>query len=107
MYDLGSHLVDQAVVLFGLPDSISADTRIQRPDGKVDDSFEIVKGFKELKVTLKAGMLVRGELPRYILLGDKGSYIKYGNVIRLLELANESSKSRSIIEVKSKDGYVL
>lgn len=78
LYDLGSHLVDQALVLFGIPESIFADVRIQRPDGKVDDSFEIVMGYNGLKVTLKSGMLIRGEVPRYMLLGDKGSFIKYG-----------------------------
>jgi scyllo-inositol 2-dehydrogenase (NADP+) len=182
LYDLGSHLLDQAIVLFGLPDSINADIRIQRPEGKVDDSFEIVMEYKGLKVTLKSGTLVRGELHKYVLLGDRGSYIKYGmdvqaadleggitpaakkfwgkepeelygtinttvnglnitgkveseigdyreyyidicrsirqnetaavspsdarNVIRLLELANESSKSKHAIEVKSKDGLI-
>lgn len=78
LYDLGSHLVDQALVLFGIPESIYADVRIQRPEGKVDDSFEIVLGYNGLKVTLKAGMLVKGEIPRYMLFGDKGSFIKYG-----------------------------
>ena len=78
LYDLGSHLVDQALVLFGIPDGIFAEVRLQRPGAKVDDSFEIVLCYKELKVTLKAGMLVRGEVPKYLLFGDKGSFIKYG-----------------------------
>ncbi|MHB1393658.1 MAG: Gfo/Idh/MocA family oxidoreductase [Clostridia bacterium] len=87
LYDLGSHLVDQAMVLFGLPDSITADIRTQRPEGKVDDSFEIVMDYKGLKVTLKAGVLVRGELPKYVLLGDMGSYIKYGMDVQAADLA--------------------
>lgn len=78
LYDLGSHLGDQALVLFGFPDLITADVRIQRAEGKADDSFDIRLDYKGLKVVLKSSMLVRAELPRYILLGDKGSFVKYG-----------------------------
>ncbi|MGE5631642.1 MAG: Gfo/Idh/MocA family oxidoreductase [Caulobacteraceae bacterium] len=82
LYDLGSHLLDQAQVLFGIPDSITADIRIQRPDAKVADNFEILLNYSGLKVTLKAGMLVGGKLPRYILLGDKGAFIKCGSDVQ-------------------------
>jgi len=78
LYDLGTHLIDQAVCLFGLPKSVWADIRTQRDGSKVDDAFEIVLNYPELKVTLKAGMLVREEGPRYILNGTKGSFVKYG-----------------------------
>lgn len=78
LYDLGPHLIDQALVLFGIPDSIYADIRKQRTGARVDDSFEVVLGYKGLKVTLKSGMLVRGNIPRYMLFGDKGSFVKYG-----------------------------
>lgn len=78
LYDLGSHLIDQAVVLFGVPEAITADLRIQRSDANVIDNFELVLHYKQLKVTLKAGMLVRAELPRFILCGTNGSFIKYG-----------------------------
>lgn len=87
LYDLGSHLVDQALVLFGLPSGITADVRIQRPEGKVDDNFAIQLEYEGLKVVLKAGMLVRGELPRYILLGDQGSFVKYGTDVQAKQLA--------------------
>ena len=78
LYDLGSHLIDQVLVAFGLPSEVYADIRKQRKDAKVDDNFEIILGYDNLKVTLKVGMLVRGNLPRYILLGTNGSFIKYG-----------------------------
>ncbi|MBI9038321.1 MAG: Gfo/Idh/MocA family oxidoreductase [Bacteroidales bacterium] len=78
LYDLGTHLIDQAVCLFGLPDSVWADIRTQRDGSKVDDAFEVILNYPELKVTLKAGMLVREEGPRYILNGTKGSFVKYG-----------------------------
>jgi scyllo-inositol 2-dehydrogenase (NADP+) len=78
LYDLGAHLIDQPLVLFGLPDAITADIRVQREGTKATDNFELVLHYPNLKVTLKAGMLVSQALPRYILLGDKGSFIKYG-----------------------------
>lgn len=78
LYDLGTHLIDQAVCLFGLPKSVWADIRTQREGSKVDDAFEIILNYSELKVTLKAGMMVREEGPRFILNGSKGSFVKYG-----------------------------
>lgn len=78
LYDLGSHLIDQALILFGLPREVFGDIRIQRKDGKVDDYFEIILYYNNLKVILKSSMLVREPLPHFIVLGDKGSFIKYG-----------------------------
>jgi predicted dehydrogenase len=78
LYDLGSHLIDQPLYLFGFPEAITADIRIQRDNAKATDNFELILHYPRLKVTLKAGMLVSQPLPRYILLGDKGSFVKYG-----------------------------
>lgn len=78
LYDLGSHLIDQALTLFGIPQRIFADLRVQRPLGEAIDSFELILYYDALKVTLKSGSLVREPLPRFILQGDLGSYVKYG-----------------------------
>ncbi|HYP26192.1 MAG TPA: oxidoreductase [Blastocatellia bacterium] len=78
LYDLGSHLIDQARVLFGLPEMITSDLRIQRDFAKTTDNFELILHYERLKVTLKAGMLVREESPRFILRGTHGSFVKYG-----------------------------
>lgn len=77
VYDLGSHLIDQALDLFGDPNEIYADISTQRL-GEVDDHFEIILYYDFLKVTLKSGSLVKETLPRFILLGTKGSFVKYG-----------------------------
>lgn len=77
LYDLGPHLIDQALFHFGLPDEIYADISNQRR-GEVHDAFEIILYYDELKVTLKSSMLVNGNLPRFVLHGTKGSFIKYG-----------------------------
>jgi scyllo-inositol 2-dehydrogenase (NADP+) len=78
LFDLGSHLIDQALVLFGLPQSVFADIRWQRAGSKVDDYFEVNLLYNRLKVTLKASVFVKEQGPRYILHGTKGSFIKYG-----------------------------
>lgn len=78
LYDLGPHLLDQVLCLFGLPQTIAADIRMQRPHSKVDDYFNIRLDFGFTVITLHAGMLVREPGPRYMIHGTKGSYIKYG-----------------------------
>lgn len=85
LYDLGSHLIDQALVLFGTPESVTADVRIQREGSPIDDGFEVVLGYPSaapgvagLKVTLKASKIVREPGPHFLLHGLGGSFIKYG-----------------------------
>lgn len=78
LYDLGPHIIDQALYLFGLPQSITADIRRQRPHAKVDDYFDLRLNFGFTKIILHAGMLVREPGPRYMIHGTVGSFIKYG-----------------------------
>jgi scyllo-inositol 2-dehydrogenase (NADP+) len=78
LYNLGSHLIDQAVVLFGVPDAVNAEIRILRPGGEVDDCFDIRLTYNYVKVTLKASYLVREAGPKYFLHGINGSFVKSG-----------------------------
>ncbi|MBN2214805.1 MAG: Gfo/Idh/MocA family oxidoreductase [Bacteroidales bacterium] len=78
LYNLGSHLIDQALVLFGMPDAVYADIRIMRTGGKVDDAFDLKLYYKDIKVTLKAGYLVREPGPKFMVHGTEGSFVKYG-----------------------------
>lgn len=79
LYDLGPHLIDQSLDLFGFPKTITADIKKQRPSTKADDYFDIRLDYGFNKVILKAGMLVREQGPRYQIHGTKGSFIKYGD----------------------------
>lgn len=76
LYDLGSHLIDQALQLFGMPDAVFADIRTVRKVSKVDDYFEVLMYYPDLRVRLHSSYLVREPLPAYILHGTKGSFIK-------------------------------
>lgn len=78
LYDLGSHLIDQALTLFGLPQEVFADIRTQREGATVPDSFELLLFYPNLKVTLKAGTLVKEKGPTYQVFGTRGSFVKYG-----------------------------
>jgi len=81
-YDLGSHLIDQTLSLFGHPQTITADIRIQRKVANVDDYFDVRLDYGRLRVTLKSSMLIREMGPRYVLHGPQGSFIKYGDDIQ-------------------------
>jgi len=74
--DLGPHIIDQALCLFGFPEGLFADVRMTRSDSKVDDWFDIVLYYPAFRVRLKAGFFVREPLPSYILHGKKGSFLK-------------------------------
>jgi scyllo-inositol 2-dehydrogenase (NADP+) len=76
LYDLGSHLIDQALQLFGMPKSVFADIAAMRPISQVDDYFELLLYYPSLRVRIKSSYQVREALPGYILHGSKGSFIK-------------------------------
>jgi predicted dehydrogenase len=76
LYDLGAHLIDQALQLFGMPRSVFADIDTVRPNSKVDDYFELLLFYNHFRVRLHSSLLVREPLPAYILHGKKGSFIK-------------------------------
>ena len=77
-YTLGSHMIDQAVVLFGMPNAVWADIDSLRTGSEISDYYHMKLIYPEIKVTLKASYLVREEGPRYTLHGTNGSFLKYG-----------------------------
>jgi predicted dehydrogenase len=77
-FDLGSHLADQALQLFGAPDFIYADMAAQRDGATSTDYFHVVMEYGRRRVILHAGSLVVAETARFALHGARGSYIKYG-----------------------------
>ncbi|MCL6260528.1 oxidoreductase [Aquiflexum sp. TKW24L] len=77
-YDLGTHLIDQAVMLFGRPAWIYAEILKQRTGAVADDFFDITMMYEGLKVRLTASVLANAPIPRFMVLGEKGSYAKYG-----------------------------
>jgi scyllo-inositol 2-dehydrogenase (NADP+) len=79
IYNLGSHIIDQALVLFGMPEAVFADIRSLRSGAEVDDSFTLLLKYPEIKVTLKVSYLVREPGPKFSLHGTHGSFLKWGD----------------------------
>ena len=78
LYDLGSHLIDQALDLFGLPESIYADLAIQRPSAKSIDYFQIELYYPSLRVIIGSSSVMANSRPVVSLYGTNGSYVKHG-----------------------------
>lgn len=79
LYNLGSHLIDQALTLFGLPEKVWAELQVNRPGGQVTDQFFVRFLYPgALRVTLKSGYLVRENSLRFQVHGTLGSFIKHG-----------------------------
>ncbi|HTV74060.1 MAG TPA: oxidoreductase [Candidatus Acidoferrales bacterium] len=76
LYDLGPHLIDQALQLFGMPANLSADSARQRAGTPIEDWVHLVLDYGRLRVILHASMLVAGGARRMVLHGTKGSWIK-------------------------------
>lgn len=77
-YDLGPHLLDQALQLFGMPHAIHADLACQRPGAVTPDYFHVLLRYPRLRVRLSGSCLISGGSPRFAMHGSLGSYVKYG-----------------------------
>jgi predicted dehydrogenase len=77
-FDLGPHLIDQVLQLFGLPDVVFADLAVQRKGGSTVDYFHVLTCYGARRVILHGESLVSADLPRYMVHGTLGSYVKFG-----------------------------
>jgi len=77
-FDLGSHLVDQAVCLFGLPQSITARCLLLREGAEAPDYFHVLLHYDNLEVILHASSFSAGPNNRFRVEGTKGTFIKQG-----------------------------
>jgi scyllo-inositol 2-dehydrogenase (NADP+) len=78
LFNLGAHMIDQALVLFGMPTAVTAHLKIMRTGSEIDDWYDIRLHYPNVNVNLKASLLVREPGPRYILHGTNGSFLKWG-----------------------------
>jgi len=108
VYNLGPHLIDQALVLFGKPYSVYAKLAKLRKHAKVDDYFVIYLNYKNHVVRLKASYLAAKPTPKLIVHGTKGSFIKYGEDPQENQVKNNMEISNPMlgIEPESNHGYL-
>jgi scyllo-inositol 2-dehydrogenase (NADP+) len=78
LFDLAPHLIDHALVLFGLPEAVTADIRIEREHAVADDSFDLTLHYAGgLRAVVRATMLAAVTRPRFVLHGTSGAYVKH------------------------------
>ena len=78
LFDLAPHLLDQALSLFGLPESLSASCKAMRQGAAATNYFHLTLHYPEREVILNANLFCSGPNLRFQVQGDKGSYVKYG-----------------------------
>ena len=78
LFDLGPHVIDQALVLFGEPTSITASAFCQRKTSQVDDAFDVCLEYPQARAMARARILAYAPGPHLLVHGTKGSFVKYG-----------------------------
>jgi predicted dehydrogenase len=78
LFDLGPHLIDQAIVLFGVPEGILADVRKERDGAVIDDAFDITFFYPQMRALMRATMLACIPGPRFMIHGTSGGFVKHG-----------------------------
>ena len=76
-YDLGTHVIDQAVALFGRPDWVEGEALVQRQGGAVPDYFLCRLGYGDMRCLLTGGYFEPDFRSKYMVQGAKGAYRKW------------------------------
>ena len=106
--DLGPHLIDQALCLFGMPKGVFADIHITREQSIVDDYIDILLYYPNKRVRLKAGFFVREANPSFVIHGKKGSFLKARGDVQEdeLKLGKKPNLTTWGTEPKDKEGLL-
>ena len=78
LFDLGPHLIDQALILFGEPQAVTAWALRQRETSEVDDAFDVFLEYPRTRALLRARILAFAPTEHYLLHGTRGTFVKYG-----------------------------
>jgi predicted dehydrogenase len=76
-FDLGPHLIDEALHMFGLPQTINASFALQRRGGVTDDWAHVQLNYERLRVILHASLLASGGVARTVIHGTRASWAKH------------------------------
>jgi len=78
LMDLGTHIADQALHIFGLPEAVSADVLCEREWARANDAFQLRLRYSAFTVVLGANCLSMPPRPRFHIRGSKGNFWKWG-----------------------------
>jgi predicted dehydrogenase len=78
LFDLGPHVIDQALILFGEPQSITASAFNQRETSQIDDAFDVCMEYPGMRAMLRARIIAYAPGPHFLIHGTKGSFVKFG-----------------------------
>lgn len=73
-YDLGPHLIDQALQLFGMPSALTADMALRRDGAQAVDDFHVLLHYPKMRAVLAASTLVGGGTPRFLVQGTAAAW---------------------------------
>jgi scyllo-inositol 2-dehydrogenase (NADP+) len=77
LFDIAPHLIDHALVLFGLPEAVTADVRTERENAAADDAFDIALHYRDsMRAVLRSSILAAAPRPRFVVLGTQASFLK-------------------------------
>lgn len=94
LHDLGAHMIDQALLLFGWPQAVFADVRTLRGNEvQANDYFEVLLYYPSLRVRLKSTVIARQSYPAYVLHGMLGSFLQERSDLQEEELLKETEPS--------------
>lgn len=108
LMDLGSHIIDQSVCLFGFPKAVFADIRKIREKTIIHDNIDILLYYLDKRVRLHAGFFNKEQLPGFVLQGRKGSFLKERADVQedTLKLGTKPNADSWCLEPKEKEGLL-
>lgn len=117
LFDIAPHLIDHALVLFGLPEAVTADVRIERESAVADDAFDITLHYpNSLRAVLRSSILAAAPRPRFVVLGTQGSFVKQsfdpqemnlrrGNIPADTAWGDEPEESWGVLTIPVRDAF--
>lgn len=118
LFDIAPHLIDHALVLFGLPEAVTADVRIEREQAMADDGFDIMFHYpRGMRAVLRSSILAAAPRPRFVLHGTQGSFVKqtfdpqennlrHGNIPRDRPWGAEPEENWGVLTVPQNNKFV-
>lgn len=105
LYDLGPHMFDQILTIFGYPKKMTCHAEIVRPDSKVIDDFSGKFIYDDFTVEFEASRAAKMKSPRFYVEGALGTYVKYGFEVQEAQLSAGFKPTDALYGTESPDQF--